>query len=827
MLSHFLTTTLRSFARSPFATAMSVLVLSLGLVSFVTAFAVIDYWQVSERQFANADRIYVITRDITPDNGDPGTGAVPRTPLHLARYLTSDFPQIEAVARALPDVDVGVTAGDRAMRVNRLTVDPGFAEVFDLPFVAGDPRTALQPGGVVLTLQGAERLFGSEDPMGNTVTFANIADTTVTGIIAPIQNPSHMEDLPSAPMRFDVLASWSVFEELVTARYPDYFQLSENWRGGRFATYVLLPEDGSLTGEQLRSQLEGFAARHIPAEQLIGANIRFDALPINQMVTENLDSVLFGANRAYLSVTMMLILLGTLILAVACVNYASIAAARGVNRAREIAVRKVVGASKGQVIAQFLLEVALLTVAALVMSVAVLVAIVPVLRAGAGIDLGVSLFAGLDFWVVLVALIGAVTIVAGAYPASILSSIRPIEALRLRPHSGHSRTISTLLVGTQFAVTSFLVIGVIVTFSQNAELRRIGLGMAEDPLLMIDNPTPLTGVDVDTLRAELMSTSAVNGMTSVAQRPWELEAPLVHLSRSVEVAAEQRPVFYNFVGEDFLSVFDMQLLAGREFSRNRGEDVIPCCQLDAARTTNVMVDRALVEELGFASSGAAINQLVYEVSADTPAPLRIIGVLEDKPLHFVGLGATSNVYAFGLDMENEVVRLSRDDVSGALASVGDVWRRLSPNMSLSSYFVDDLFEQSYRNFGRVNQVFASLALFALFISAMGLSAMAVHISNSRIPEIGIRKTLGATTPQVMAMLLRDFSTPVLIGNLVAWPLAFLAASAYLNVFIHRIALTPLPFMASLAMTIGLAWLVVGGQALRASSVRPAEVLRAE
>jgi putative ABC transport system permease protein len=806
---------------------MSILVLSLGLVSFVTALAIVDYWRSSERQFAKADRIYVITRNIVPDNGDSGTGALPRTPLHLAQYLLSEFPQLQAATRVLPDVDVGVTAGERAMRLNRLVVDPEFGKVFDLSYVEGSPNEALLPGGAVLTHRGAQRLFGSEDPLGRTVTFANIADTTVTGIIAPIQAPSHMEDSPSAMMRFDVLASWSVFEELVTARNPNYFQQPEDWRGGRFITYVLLPDDGSLTGSEFRSRLASFAERHVPPEQLIGASIIFDALPIRSMITANLDAVLFGPNAAYLSVTSLLVLLGALILAVSCLNYASIAAARGVARAREIAVKKALGASKRHVIAQFLVEAALLTIAAFILSILVLALLVGVLREGAGIDLTVSLFAGYDLWFVLIALIAVVSILAGAYPASVLSSIRPIESLRLRQHQPGSRTVSALLVGSQFAVTSFLVIGVIVTFLQNSELRRTGLGMSADPLLMIDNPTPLTGVSIDSLRAELMSFPHVVGVTSVSQRPWDLEASLVYLSRSVEVGAEQRPVFYNFIGEDFPTVFDIQLLAGREFSRDRGEDAVPCCALDPTRTTNIMVDLALTEELGFESPNAAVNHLIYEVSTNSAIPLRIIGVLENRPLHFIGLGATSNIYAFGLQIENEVVRMSRNDISGALATVNAVWQHLSPNMSLSSYFVDDLFEQAYDNFRRVNLVFISLALFALFISAMGLSAMAVHVSNGRIPEIGIRKALGATTPRIMTMLLRDFSKPVLIGSLIAWPLSFVAANAFLDVFLHRISLTPWPFIMSLLLTMALAWCVVGGQALRASRARPSAVLRAE
>lgn len=827
MFGHYLTSALRAFARARFATASSVLVLSIGLVCFVTAYAVVDYWQMSERQFENADRTYVITREITPNNGDPSVGAFPHTPLHLARYLVADYPQVEAVARALPDVDVGATAGDRNVRINRLTADPDFLKIFDLPFIVGDPETALQPGGVVLTERGAERLFGSEDPMGKTVTFANLADTTVTGIISPIENPSHLGDSPSAPMRFDVLASWSVFEEIVTARAPDYFSRPENWASGRFVTYALLSEDVAQAGGTFDTELGQFAARHIPAEQLVAGEIEFGALPVNDLLTSTLDTVLFGANRAYLSISALLLALGGLILAVACINYANIAAAMGTSRAREIAVRKVVGARKRHVIAQFLFEVVVLTLVALILSLLLLVLIVPLLRAAGGIDLGVSVFSGLRFWGVLIALLGAVTIAAGTYPASILSAVRPVDVLRARRSHRGSRTVSTLLIGLQVAVASFLVVVVVVVYAQNSELRRTGLSAANDPLLMIDNPGRLTGVDVDMLRNELSQFSQVNGVTSVAQRPWDLNSWLLSISRSIEASAERRAVYYNLIGEDFFDVFDMEFLAGRNFDRERGDDITSGGQLSSDQTANVVVDRAFTEGLGFDSPELAIDELIYEMSSEPPSPLRIVGVVESQPLHIVGLGATSNVYAFDLDMENEVVRLSRADVAGGVASINELWNRLSPNMSLSSYFVDDLFETSYENFGRAHYTFAALALFALLISGMGLAAMAVHVGSDRIHEIGVRKTVGAKTSQIIVMLLRDFGKPIIFANIVAWPFAYMASRAYLNVFLHQIELTPWPFVAGLLATLLVSWLAVGGLVLRVSSVRPADVLRAE
>ena len=174
-----------------------------------------------------------------------------------------------------------------------------------------------------------------------------------------------------------------------------------------------------------------------------------------------------------------------------------------------------------------------------------------------------------------------------------------------------------------------------------------------------------------------------------------------------------------------------------------------------------------------------------------------------------------------------VARISASDVSGAVEGITALWRRMAPNNPLNMRFTDDLFDESYETFNRVSQIFVGLAIFAFIISTVGLFAMAVQVANRRMREIGVRKTMGATTGQIVKMLLVDFSKPVIIANVIAWPLAFFAAVAYLNVFLHRIPLTPVPFILSLVVTLGVAWVAVGSQAYRAARVQPAEVLRYE
>ena len=214
---------------------------------------------------------------------------------------------------------------------------------------------------------------------------------------------------------------------------------------------------------------------------------------------------------------------------------------------------------------------------------------------------------------------------------------------------------------------------------------------------------------------------------------------------------------------------------------------------------------------------------------DSKQAYRIIGVVESRPLFLRGLGATSNAYMLqgGGGLQNIIVRLAADDVGGGVAAAEAVWRRLAPQAPFQRRFMDELFNENFETYARVNQVFVGLTAFAFLISLIGLFGMAIQVAARRTHEIGVRKSMGARKAQIVWMLLRDFSKPVIVANLIAWPLGYLAAKAYLSVFIQRIGITPVPFVASLAIVVAIAWLAVASQALRAARANPANVLRFE
>ena len=849
MFRHYLAIAVRSFRRAPFAASVNIFALALGLTAFVIAYGVVTYWDRSEGYFPNAERTYVVTATFQGRDGGRAT-PLPMTNRLYADYLRADFPEFEAVARAqLMYEETGVAAGDAYTEMSVVGAESEFLKIFDLPFKAGDAKALSQPRSAVLTEDAAKRLFGAANPLGKTITLANVLDVTVTAVVADVPGPSHLGKTETASLRFDVLASWDTLDGVqdaararLGARNPNTAANQpprnappppENWLGGYCCTtYVMLSRGSGLTDATLNERLKAFGEAHIPLAQKEITTLTIGAVPVTSLMTAQLNSQLLSG--APISITTLLLVLGTLVLVVACVNYANLATAQAARRAREVGLRKALGANRRRVMLQYLAESAVLTGIATVLSLVVVRLVAPLLRNAVDIDLRLSLFDGAGFWLFLAVLLGAVTLLGGAYPALVLSRVAPVTALRVGRSRIGPRFAGTVLVGVQFAAASFLLIMVLVMYGQNRELERTGLGGTTDRLVMIANAPQFSEVDNELLRKELERLPQVRGVSEISTPPWSPQVNLVGFARTPDADATAVTTYLNTVGYDFFSTLGFTVLAGRGFDRDHGEDAFRgfnLAQLNDGRPINAVIDASLAAKLGFASPEAAIDQTFFIPDNFTRAfggkavEVRAIGVVADKPLHL--RGATSNIYWLQPGQAFQVVRVAANDVSGGLAAIDATWKRVSPKIPITRKFMDQLFDKSYENFARINQVFAGLALVAVSIALIGLFGMAIHVAGRRLREIGVRKSIGARTGQVVLMLIRDFSKPVIIANLVAWPLGYFAAQQYLSVFMHRIPLTPAPFGLSLAMVLAVAWIAVGGHAVRAARISPADVLRVD
>jgi putative ABC transport system permease protein len=830
MLAHYAAVALAKIRKTPFTTGASVLTLALGLACFIAAYGIAQWWRSGDTYHANADRTFVVGQSSTPAGQAEPNATQTQSSVALGKYLATEFSGIESVARVYIKEKAPVAAGSTAVLLEGAFAEPAFLDIFDFDFLAGDARSALDaPGSVVLTRDAAARLFGDAPALGQRLLIDNAHEATVTGVIAPVRQPSFMGASADAQVRFDMLGRWDVLPA-----GPQMDEAADRlWRITGVWTFVTLTPGASV--DALNAQLPAFVERHVPAELRAVSDVRNTAFPVSEMTRRTLDNTLFPRSTLGLTAAAALLGLGALTLLVASINYANLATAQAAVRGREIGLRRTLGAGRAQIMLQTWAEAGLLTLLATLLALLALALAAPAVRAQTGIDLLHFLSQGAAPLIVLAALVVVVAFVAGAYPALVLSGLRPIAVMRpSRSHSG-PKGVARILVGVQFATASFLLIVLTVAQLQRVHLEREALNAARDPVVVL-NEILTIGVDYDLLMGALAGQPGVVSASLVDHAPWSDGAATWPLARSPDASANATTAILKLVADDYFDTISQDVLAGRVFARERETASSPQF-FSGDSLPPIVIDRAYATALGYASPAAAVDDIVYvpqsflSLRGGTAArPVRIIGVVETDMARVNDFDAQGSMYVYTTEVtfsdgQYPLVRLARDNVAAGLQSIERVWQDLAPNIAVDIQFTDQLFERAYRQHAQIGQIFVLLVSTAFAIASIGQLGIAVHVVSRRRHEIGVRKVLGSSSLGVARLLLLDFSKPALVANLLAWPAGYLAAQTYLSAFAHRVELTPAPFALSLAITLAIAWAAVIGEVLKAASVRPAEVLR--
>lgn len=827
MLSHFFSSALKHYVRAPLITAVNVFGLALGLACFLAAWGMSSYWAQSDRHFANADRIFILTQQFQAEGTTPRSN--PQSAAPAAKYLREDVPELAAVARLSGGGDSSLAWEGKSIALYGAVADPELLEMFDFDFVYGSADEALVTReNIIVTQKAAERLFGKVNPVGRSVV-VNAGEThTIVGVIAEIPQPSHMGDSTGAIRQFEYLRKWPEPEE----------GENEWWMGTSGITYLMLPETNTeAVAEKLDRVLADFSERRIPdVQRNMLDRIWFDRMSLSSLQTTTLDNRIFQNQSNFITVTRVLFGMGLIILLVSCINYANLATAQAAGYAKEVGLRKVVGAGRNSVMLQYWLEALLLTVFAGAIALGLLALASPVLKAQAGIDLMNGLRLNPMFLPILFGLVFFVSILASLYPVGFLSRVRPVEALRSGKIKSGNRVLTQMLVGVQFAAASALLILVLVVGQQNRFMRDTVLQPDKDVVaVLVDGAS--TSIGTDQLREALANDSSIKSVSGINYVPWGSYVNYLDLARTREADADSEASTVTRFDYNALETFQAELLAGRDFDPELETWGEPAFDEENADLTNVdisvIIDDTYARELGFESPEAAIGQNLYlppqlRESFDFDPTYVIVGVVKTIPLSY-GIGEVrSNIYQLAnYSGNNPAVRIDKDQIREGVAAIERVVKERFPDGAVVMRFTDSEFERNFRTYDGINQGFTGLSLIALAISSMGLFAMAVFTAIQRRQEIGIRKTLGASTWEVTSLLIRDFSRPVLIANIVAWPIAWYAATTYINGFMQHITLTPLPWVLGFIFTLLIAWIAVGGQAFSAARVKPAEVLKSE
>jgi putative ABC transport system permease protein len=676
--------------------------------------------------------------------------------------------------------------------------------MFTFPLVAGDVATALKDASsIVITEDMAVKYFGREDPLGKTLLILNSMSLKVTGVMK--NHPGYTNILP------DFLVP---IEKIRSIAGDEFFQ---NWLSQQLASYVMLAEGHLETEAEVKIQaafnrhVREDDGRALSLDQLRRMHLFSDTQP-----TGNINSLYF------------LLTVGVLILLVACINFMNLATARSSKRAKEVGLRKVVGAARGQLIRQFIGESLAYTAISMVLALIQVHAFLPILNnlTGQAVEFGdifqPIILTGMGTIYLLVGFI------SGSYPALFLSAVQPTKILRNTVETGKKGVLfRKILVVSQFAISIVLIISTMIFGRQLNFLLNKPLGFAKDGIVVIRNDRSTFRQDLQPLKTELLSDPRILGVTGSLLLPSSIG---MYNTVTWEGATDNQEIAinHNRVDYDFLDTFGIELVAGRKFSSEFPSDTIsdPDRQ-DPTYYRSIIINQEAVRQFGWDDP---IGKKVIEVYGEERSYNTVIGVVKD--FHFNSLRQSIRPLKLYLSTDNNryvSVKIRLENIHETLKFVEGVWSRIYPEVPFDYFFLDQVFEQNYRSEASLKRLFEYFSALAVFIGCLGLLGLAYYAAERRSKEIGIRKVLGASSTQIVMLLSKDFTRWVVAANLFAWPVAYVAMRSWLNGFAYRISLNAQWqfFLLAGALALAIALLTVAFQAIKAAVTDPVKTLKYE
>jgi putative ABC transport system permease protein len=725
-----------------------------------------------------------------------------------AEAFLRDFPEVKHAVRFYRDDNFPLMRfGDTKFTEEKFFfADPAVFEVFDFPLVKGDAATAFnEPNSVVLTEATAKKYFGEADPLGQVLRYQNSFDLKVTGVAKNVPQNSHFKFDFLAPMQFQ-LNLWEG-PASIGGREKQWF-----WTG--CWTYLLL-SDGHAA-QSLSAKLPAFVGKYFP-ERYQGGSLALQPLA-DIHLHSNLDNEI-EPNSQILYVYIFSAI-AFLILLIACINFVNLTTAKSATRAKEVGVRKVVGANKKQLIFQLLGETITASVIALAIALVIVELLLPAFNTMTGRPLSMSMLQNWQGLTVFLSLAFAVGILSGIYPAFFLSGFNPVSIFKgtipLGSGSPATAGLRKALVVTQFAITCVLLIGISVVYQQLNFLRAKNLGFNKEQVMFI-KAKPDVSRQLDAFRSELLQSQGIVGVSSASNIPGQG----VFAYRFVpEGGSRDNPVMLPLmlVDYDFLQTMNIDVTQGRGLSREHPSDPAEAFLLN---------ERA-VQDFGWEDNPIGKKMELFAAGTTQIAKSGyVVGVIRDY--HFESLHHEVKPLVLTYSGWNDyyAVKISGGNMNEALAQIESVWEKFSPAWPLEYVFLDRKLEQLYQNENKLAQIINAFALIAIVIACLGLFGLSTYAAEKRVKEIGIRKVLGASARSIVSLLTGDFIKLVLLANVVAWPAAYFAMNKWLHNFAYRVDVSWPVFATAGALTLLIAVLSVSAQAIKAALANPVESLRYE
>jgi putative ABC transport system permease protein len=800
MFKNYIKVAFRSLNKNRIYAVINILGLALGLAVTILVFLFIKDETSYEKHWDGYERIY--RTGIKADMMGQKMNA-PASPSPMANTFRTEFTDVESATR-IKTVNQEILVSHEQTKIyiqKGVSVDSTFFKVFDYEFILGDPKTALnEPNGIVLTEASALKLFGNKNALGEVVKYDNRRDYIVKGIVKEPKEHAHFQ--------FDMFVA-------------DH-SITTIWMNNSWVTYVKLKENAdykSFEAEMRRNfmkKIEPDVERFmkITVEEFLkqGNAFEYQLMPIKDihLYSKQDFEVQQNGNIMYIYVFMGI---AFLVIIIAGINFMNLSTARAGKRAKEVGVRKVTGASRKMLITQFLVESIIQSFIALFIAFILVELFLPGFNniMETNINLFNEYLGKTILFSVLVTLFYG--LFAGSYPAFFLSAFQPISVLKgdLTKTKGGALLRKGLVI-TQFTASTILIIGMIIIFMQISFLHNKDIGFKGDQVIIVPLQTDEMTENFRNYKNIFLKNSNVQSVTRASYYPGDIPNQNVF---SLEGSKEQLPLWNMEVDYDFFKTLSIEMVEGRKFDIEKDSDSIQSYILNEAAVNNLNIENAVGKRLGRSNRD---GNLQFG---------NVIGIVKDFHIE----GFNQPIRPMVLTISNQVwfasFKIANTDMNETIAYIEEEWNKLEPSHPFRYTFLDQKFGALLRQQENFGTMFLFLTILAIIISAMGLYGLASYTAAQRTKEIGIRKVLGASVPNIMKMLTKDFIKLVLIANLLAWPITYLLAKNWLSNFSYQIDMPVLPYIFATILALIIALITVSFQAYQAATSDPVNALKYE
>ncbi len=803
MLKNYIKVAFRNLWNQKGNSVINILGLALGLMCFILIGLFVRYELKFDKFHDKSDRIFRIASEM-PASEHLGKNQWTVTPSPIITALTSDIPEVENAAQISKAKSL-IDLGNSRFYEDGIFASEQFFEVFSFQVINGNPTSALiDPHSIVLTRSLAEKYFGKHDPLGKVITvsylgenFSGKKEMKVTGLIEDVPANSHFT--------FDYIVPVKSCQE-----YVNYI---DRWDSNSFLTYVTLKPGIDVAG--FSSKLKELGKNYLPQEEYYAANPENMHFFYPQALADiHLFSDLNGEFRANGDVRYIYLFsaIGLLILLIACINYINLAVARSTVRTVEVGIRKTIGAHRRQLLVQFMSEAILPSFLSLLLALALAEILLPLFNALSGNEMIIGYNSG--FFYLLLGIGFLLGLIAGIYPALIMSGFAPISMLKGAMSASFKKSrFRNVLVTFQFIITIMLIISVIVVHRQLHYIHQDNTGVERDQIIVVPIEDKAIHLKYSTLNQTLTNHPSIELVTAGQSNPTEINSSSIVKNWEGAEEDQAMTVYRSVIQYNYLNMFGIQLLEGKDFSESNHVD----------------------GKEGVIINETAMKQLGWDTAVGKEFPFRdrsrIIGVVKD--FKFLSFHHELAPLAFTLESgwwfpyQRIFIKVNEKDMQETLAYIEKTMMAQSPEYPFSYYFLDTAYAEMYRSEVNLGTLMKTFAFLAVIISCLGLLGLATFVAKQRTKEIGVRKVLGATVVDILSMLSRDFTRMVFIAFVIGSPIAYYMNAKWLEEFAYRIPVGWQPFAIAAAIILFFAWATIGIQSIKASTTNPVDSLKCE